>query len=279
VPLPVELVEELKALCARLQGEGKLHSRDRLLGYYATFRERFGPEQLQRLDGESLLDKMHNHGNRESLVYWLEFKDDEEFPAIFGSIAGGSALKFGIYRRKETGEWMTGSSKAQQTIPVEQAVQYARKHRDQLIAGTKLLAELSKTGSVEDYGRLQEEMDRVAPDVSKLAWGHKYFTLLFPDILDDFHSPDYQRFHLIKILQVPPATEGRYVSAGLFVESARQLDVPMNWFTSILNHRNGRPHRYWRIGTSDGTQPRNRWDLMRDNDCMAVGWGRLGCSG
>jgi len=36
---------------------------------------------------------MHDHGNRDSLVYWLEFKDDEEFPAIFGSIAGGSALK------------------------------------------------------------------------------------------------------------------------------------------------------------------------------------------
>jgi len=42
---------------------------------------------------------MHDHGNRDSLVYWLEFKDDEEFPASFGSIAGGSALKFGIYRR------------------------------------------------------------------------------------------------------------------------------------------------------------------------------------
>jgi 5-methylcytosine-specific restriction enzyme B len=53
---------------------------------------------------------MHAHGNRDSLVIWLEFKNDEEFPAIFGSIAGGSALKFGIYRSKETGAWMTGHS-------------------------------------------------------------------------------------------------------------------------------------------------------------------------
>jgi 5-methylcytosine-specific restriction protein B len=37
------------------------------------------------------------------MVYWLEFKDDEEFPAIFGSISGGSALKFGVFRRAETG--------------------------------------------------------------------------------------------------------------------------------------------------------------------------------
>jgi hypothetical protein len=41
---------------------------------------------------------MHAHGNRESLVYWLEFKNDDEFPGqMFGSIAGGSAHKFGCF--------------------------------------------------------------------------------------------------------------------------------------------------------------------------------------
>jgi 5-methylcytosine-specific restriction protein B len=47
-------------------------------------------------------------------------------PARFGNIAGGSALKFGIDRRKETGNWMTGSSKKQTELTVEQAVGYAR---------------------------------------------------------------------------------------------------------------------------------------------------------
>jgi 5-methylcytosine-specific restriction protein B len=52
---------------------------------------------------------MHARPSKDSLVYWLEFKNDEEFPAKFGSIAGGSALKFGFYWRQKTGAWMTGS--------------------------------------------------------------------------------------------------------------------------------------------------------------------------
>ena len=32
------------------------------------------------------------HGNYDSLVYWLEFKNDDEFPTRqFGSIGGGTA--------------------------------------------------------------------------------------------------------------------------------------------------------------------------------------------
>jgi 5-methylcytosine-specific restriction protein B len=88
-----------------------LPPRAKLAAYYATFRERFGPQRLTNLDGEELLTTMHAHGNRDSMVYWLEFKNDDEFPtASFGSIAGGSAFKFGIFQRKETGEWVTGSS-------------------------------------------------------------------------------------------------------------------------------------------------------------------------
>ncbi|HEX2959171.1 MAG TPA: hypothetical protein VHO70_20220 [Chitinispirillaceae bacterium] len=46
-----------------------------------------------------------------------EVKNDEEFPGIiFGSIAGGSALKFGIFRKKETGEWTIRHPTAQETI-------------------------------------------------------------------------------------------------------------------------------------------------------------------
>ena len=81
---------------ARLSAENVLLPADALTGYYETFRQRFGPERLSAVDGEALLHLMHDTGNRDGLVYWLEFKDDAEFPARFGSIAGGSALKFGV---------------------------------------------------------------------------------------------------------------------------------------------------------------------------------------
>jgi 5-methylcytosine-specific restriction protein B len=64
------------------------------------------------------------------------------------------------------------------------------------------------------YAELQKKLDEIAPDVSRLAWGHKYLSLLFPEKLDDYHAEYLQRHHLIKLLQLPPSQPGLYVSAG-----------------------------------------------------------------
>jgi len=267
---------ELWKFYDQMEEDGRLFSRKQRDEYLSNFRERFGPEVLRSLQGEELLQTMHEHGSKDSLVYWLEFKDDEEFPARFGSIAGGSALKFGIYKRKETGAWMAGSPQKQVELTVAEAVAYAEKHREQLLRGCALMEELATGGTDEEYQVLQEEMDRLAPDVSDLAWGHKYFSLLYPDKLDDYHNEAYKRFHLMKLLQVPPTAPGRYVCAGRFVDVAGQMDIPVGNLTSLLNARNGRPYRYWRVGTSNEEKPRNRWDLMREGSCIAVGWDKVG---
>src|SRR5262245_48620444 len=176
--LDQRISQSIRSLHTRMLEEGELLPLDRLKACYELFRTRFGPQVLAGLDGEELLNLMHLHGNRDSLVYWIEFKDDDEFPAVFGSIAGGSALKFRLYRRQETGIWMTGSSTQQREISVAEAIGIARRHRDQLIAGAERLAALSAGASDADYLALQREMDIIAPDVSSLAWGHKYFSLL-----------------------------------------------------------------------------------------------------
>ena len=274
--LDEKLGKDIKEIYEKLNSEGKLLSRAQLGKYYEVFRQRFGPNKLMELDGETLLNAMHDHGNRDSLVYWLEFKNDDEFPANFGSIAGGSALKFGIYRRKETRAWMAGSPQSQRELSTEEAIEYARKHRNDLTMATELLDSLPQNSTDEDYKRLQEKIDQVAPSISDTAWGHKYLSLLYPDKLDDYHNADYQRFHLVKLLQFPPRGEGRYVVAGRFVAIANELGMPINNLTTITNERNGQPYKYWRVGTSDGKQPRNRWALMQDNDCVAIGWYKLG---
>ena len=261
----------------QMNSEGKLLSRPQLDQFYKTFRDRFGPDKLANLDGEALLETMHAHGNRDSLVYWLEFKNDEEFPAKFGSIAGGSAFKFGIFRRKETNTWVTADEgHNSRDLTVDEAVVIARKHRDQLLKGVELLRQLPTSGSDEDYKRLQEALDRDAPDVSALSWGHKYFNLAFSDKLDELHLAELQRFHLLKMLQNPPDGKGRYVCAGRFVAAATELDIPMNSLMAVLYVVNGKKHRYWRIGTSDSTAPRNRWPLMKDGNCVAIGWDKVG---
>ena len=260
----------------KLDSEGKLLSPAKLTEYYETFKTRFGPDVLSNLDGEELLTTMHDHSNRgNSLVYWLEFKNDEELPAVFGGIGGGSALKFGLYRKNETGEWMTGSSKLQKKLSTEEAVIIAREQRNHLIKGCELLDMLPKNGSEDDYRNLQQKMNELAPSVSDFAWGHKYFHMLFHEKIEDFHNPDYQRFHLIKLLITPPQGKGRYITAVRYVEVAQELEWPLNHLTSVLNNRNGSPYRYWRIGTSS-EKSRDRWDIMRDGNCVAVGWAELG---
>ena len=274
--LDSRLKEKLLEAYARTQTAGELLPSRRLEECYSLFRNRFGPDALRQLDGEQLLDTMHTYG-KDSLVYWLEFKNDEEFPGKFGSIAGGSALKFGIYRKRDTGIWMTGSSQKQEELSVSDAVEVARRHRDQLVAGSEIISKLSYRAEDEEYASLQNEMDRCAPDISNSAWGHKYFSLLFPDKLDDYHGGEYQRFHLAKLLKRPPEGAGRYLAAGMFVRLARELEWPLNHLTSVLNQVNGRPYRSWRVGTSLGEAESDTiWPTMRDNDCVAIGWPKLG---
>ena len=62
--------------------EGKVPTPEQLEKEYGLFRDRFGPSVLAGLDGERLLTLMHDHGNRDSLVYWLEFKNDDEFDTL-----------------------------------------------------------------------------------------------------------------------------------------------------------------------------------------------------
>lgn len=270
--------QEILAKHEELLTEGRLYTQAQLKGYYATFRKRFGPAVLAGLDGEPLLEFMHDHSNRDSLVYWLEFKSDEEFDTKrFGSIAGGSALKFRVFRRKETGHWQAADqSNYPMDISVDDASGIAREHRDQLLKGVELLENLPDRASDEDYAQLQDEMNELARSVSNLAWGHKYFSLLFPDKLDDYHSPDWQRFHIRKMLQLPPQGEGRYICAGRFIAAAQEVGLPVHDLTTTLNAVQGRLHRYWRVGTRGGPANTSYWEMMQRRDCVAIGWPSLG---
>lgn len=284
-PLHPVMDSELRALQQSLTTDGTLHSRQQMQGFYDTFRRQFGPEVLRSLDGLPLLERMHAHGNRDSLVYWLEFKADDEFPAIFGSIAGGSALKFGVYRRRETGTWaVKGTGAAPVDVSVDHAIEVARAHRDQLLAAADLLSGIKPDASDTDYHALQRGLERDAADVQNTAWGHKYLSLLFPNVLDDFHVESWQRWNLVRVLQTPPRdpesgdfAKGRYVCAGRFIALARELGVSVHDCGILVNRRHGSPGAYWRVGTTDDQRVRRKyWPMMRDGGVAAIGWPALG---
>ena len=275
--LDASVAAEITQLAQKLDQEGKLLSRARLTECYRLFRQRFGTDVLANLDGEELLMTMHARGNTDSLVYWLEFKNDDEFPALFGSIAGGSSFNYGVFYSKSKATWITGSPKKPEEITILKAIDIARNQRDELVHGAEALAEFKASAEDPAYQNLQLYLDLTAPTVSDSAWGHKYFSLLFPDILDDYHNPDYARFHLIKLLQLPPSGAGRYLMGGRFVALSRQFDLPINNFTTILNEKDGRtPYTYWRIGTREGDTGPSRWEMMKTGNCVAIGWPNLG---
>ena len=277
--MDARIQERLQAARAELDAEGALLSRERLAACHSLFRQRFGPERLAGLAGTALLEAMHLHGSKDSLVYWLEFKNDAELPDAFGSIAGGSALKFGIYRRKENGAWMAGPPLAQTELSLDQAVAVAERHRDQLVAACGLVADMPADASDSSYATLQEELGKAAPDVSDTGWGHKYLSLVLPDRIDWFHSSDYQKFHLVRILQVPPVTTGRYPPIGRFVAAADELGMPLAHLGPVLNRANGRPYSVWRIGTRvtiDGQESVSIWPSMLETGTAAIGWDDLG---
>ncbi len=263
----------------QLKDEGEILSDDQLNQYYELFKNKFGPEKLLSLSGETLLDIMHDSSNRESLVYWLEFKNDEEFPSgRFGSIAGGSALKFRIYRRAETREWMTGSPTKQITLKLDQAIEVANKHREQLINASKLVNELPENASNDEYIQLQSRIMQVAPDIGDSAWVHKYLSLLFPSKLENFHNQRYQRYHLITLLQLPVSKEGRYSISGQYLEIAKDLGIHPNNFMRILWEINSSPIRYWSVkaNLSGYTPPWHYWDIMKNEGFIGIGWKELG---
>lgn len=258
-----------------LLSENKIVSEDKLKENHELFKNNFGPDKLKSLDGEVLLETMFNHGNKGSLVYWLEFKNDEEFQSgLFGGIGGGSALKFGIYKRKEDGKWITGHSKDMKEISIAEAISIARERRDLLVKGADLVGAISNDFSDDTYLKLQDDIDKELGNFGNLAWVHKYFRILYPDRIDDIHSVDWLSSYLIKMHIKPVKIGKRYALAGQYVRLAKQAKMSINHFTATTLSYFGPVHNYWRIETTD--DQKSYWSEMQQNGHVAIGWTDLG---
>lgn len=250
----------------------------------ALFRDNFGPAVLERCDGEILLHLMHGRQNKGTpcMTYWLEFKHDEQFKGNeFGGIRGGSAFKFGIYQRDVDGVWITGSPQKQDVLSQERAIDIARAQRNELIAGADVLDQFDPADASDAvYERLDRDMRVVAPTLYRSGWAHKYWFLIFPEKLDGYHSSRIQRYHLLRLLQLPPDGVGLrdddgaslFVCAGRFVQIARAFSMPVAALCVLLNQRNGGFHRYWRVGTTVGSTGDSQWTDMRDGGFVSIGW-------
>lgn len=277
IDIDPKVMEQLRSTYEQLKNDGKLLSRAKLEQQYTTFQARFGKEWLTSRDGETLLNEMQDITSYDSLVYWLEFKKDDEFDTrVLGSIRGGSSLKYLVYRRKESGEWAKGKGNNPVEISVSEAIEIARSNREQLLRGIELIEQLPDNPTQDDYNALQERMNNEL-EISRLGWVHKYFSLLFPEKLFDYHSASYGRYHIIKLLQIPSPIGGQYAYAYPLLQTAKALDLPVNSLSQTMNTLHGDPRTYWRIGTrGKGGEGDSQWETMLNHGHASIGWTDLG---
>jgi 5-methylcytosine-specific restriction enzyme B len=246
---------------------------------YQLFQEKFHPDKIKNLKGETLLDSLFNLGNRNSLVYWLEFKNDDEFRTVsYGSISGGSAYKYIIFKRNSDGTWITGSGQNPVELTVDEAIETATKIRDNLLLGAELFESIlgKDTAPTEaDYIQLQTEFtNQLELKMSSLGWVHKYFHMIYPNFIDDFHNMDWQKSSLIKLKVKPVSPPGLYTWGGQVMLLSKEVNMTVNHYTHCVNMMFGGPHEYMRVGTTSDSK--SYWVEMYNEGYVSIGWPKLG---
>ena len=224
------------------------------------------------------------HGRQDSearcLTYWLEFKNDEEFYGNqFGGIGGGSALKFGIYQRQSDGAWIAGSALSSGCFRLTKQLGSRESSAMNFSPEPTCLATwIPRTYQTRPMVSFKPRW-RNSPNLSGDGWAHKYWCLTNSDKVDNFHSPRHQRFHLFKLLQMPPDKTGileasapRFNWFGRFLAVARRFEVHVSTLMLVLLRRNGGFHRYWRVGTTEGAERREPMADDADDSFVSVGW-------
>lgn len=233
-----------------VESEGiELFSQDILISELDVFKGIFSPEKLEELDDTNLLSTMfYSLGeNKNTLCYWLEMNSDCR--ENFGSIAGGSAYKFGLFQSQKSGKWTTGYSQKSVELSVENVVKLGKEIRDALVKGVNIIRD-AKLKTVQDYERLDEKLkNEVGEKYYELGWVHKYFSMICNDKLSGFHSSDWQK-HVLRALKIKPS-EKAYGRSG-------QISIIQNlagWyykqFLDIFRNRFGEVRQFIRLGCSD----------------------------
>lgn len=236
------------------------------------FQERFSPEKLAAIEDENLLTSLfYTVGdNTEALCCWLEHNADcREY---FGSIAGGSAYKFGLFQKKDTGEWMTGSPQKPEVLSEEQALEIGKTIRDALVKGVDIINN-AILDNLSDFEKLDEDLKQgVGEQYYNLAWFHKYFSLICPEKLSGFHSNDWQT-HVLRCLRINPS-EKYYARSAQLAKIENYAGMYYREFFAVVFEEFGGIKHFVRIGTKN--DEKNYVAEWRQKSVVGIGWRAIG---
>lgn len=198
---------------------------------YKEFRERFSPEILKTLDGLDLLHKifLNETNNKDSLCYVLEY--DKRF-SIFGSVAGGSAYKYGLFYSKSNQSWMTGTSARQKKLTQEEAIDLGKQIRDEIVLGAEVISNYGEVAELKDYANLNAKLYEVMPNTISKAWVIMYYHMLFPQIFPVFYNEEWQRKVLDKIRI--EAEQNSFIRMGQIALFVKQCGITNVAFSKIV---------------------------------------------
>lgn len=248
------------------------YSRSNIETAIREFQERFSPEKLAAIEDENLLTSLfYTVGdNTEALCCWLEHNADcREY---FGSIAGGSAYKFGLFQKKDTGEWMTGSPQKPEVLSEEQALEIGKTIRDALVKGVDIINN-AILDNLSDFEKLDEDLKQgVGEQYYNLAWFHKYFSLICPEKLSGFHSNDWQT-HVLRCLRINPS-EKYYARSAQLAKIENYAGMYYREFFAVVFEEFGGIKHFVRIGTKD--DEKNYVAEWQQKSVVGIGWRAIG---
>lgn len=188
------------------------------------FIEKFGIEKLKTLSGEELLNTMFLNGSDSNLCYVLEYNN--QYRALFGSIKGGNAYKYGLFYN---GDWYTGTRYNPKKLTIEEAVLLGEEIRDNIIKGAKILEANKNVSTSSDYKNIYDQLF----DIQYLdkIWVLKYYQMLYPELLPIFYNDEWV-CKIADLLDIQK-TSNKFVNMGEISLFIRQCGISNVVFAHI----------------------------------------------
>ena len=190
---------------------------------YIKFKNDFSPEILENLKDIDILNTIFIHDSDvNTLCSQLEFSDDYKFA---GSISGGSAHKYSLFKHSKTQKWTAGSARNSENVSENEAIEIAKKIRDSLVKGASLI-EQSDLTDVSDYIQLEHDLGEIFSNCSAShtnMWIHKYYALIFPDKFPVVHW-DKMKKEFLETFRIAPE-DGYYALDGQLVLLAKKAGI------------------------------------------------------
>ena len=92
---------------------------------------------------------------KDNLCYVLEY--DKRYD-IFGSVAGGFAYKYILFYSWDKKSWVTGSSRKNEKVSEDRAIEIGKSIRDELVKGSEIIANFGELNSLQDYADLHAKL-------------------------------------------------------------------------------------------------------------------------